>query len=126
MKQRLIRPLASLLCAVAVLFVFSSFTAPQPRGGGDDEVIQLDFEISWGNASLNTGIPWIPGDHVMMGGAPYWVNLDQHSGSDGVLCLNVQANPYNMARETSFHIEVHTSSGRYECDVHILQGGRSN
>ncbi len=125
MKQRLIRPLASLLCAVAVLFVFSSFTAPQPRGGGDDEVIQLDYEISWGNASLNTGIPWIPGDLVMMD-APYWVNVDQHSGADGELYLNVQANPYNMARETSFHIEVHTSNGRYDCDVHILQGGRSN
>ncbi len=125
MKQRLFRPLASLLCAVAVLFVFSSFTAPQPRGGGDDEAIQLDYEISWGNASLNTGIPWIPAVLVMMD-APYWVNVDQHSGADGVLYLNVQANPYNMARETSFHIEVHTSSGRYDCDVHILQGGRSN
>ena len=127
MKQRLVRPLASLLCAVAVMFAFSSFTAPQTRGGGDDEAIQLEYEIHRGGQSLDTGIPWIPGDLVMMGGAPYWVTVDKNSGADGVLCLSIQGNPYTMARETSFHMTVYSSNGQcYECDVHIVQAGSNS
>lgn len=125
--KHLFKPFAKLLCVVATLFVFSSFTAPQPRGGGDDESIQLEYEISYGPQSLDTGIPWVLGDLVMMGTAPYWVTVDNNSSPDGTMCLSVQGNPYSIPREDSFHMTVYSSNGqRYDCDVHIVQAGRRN
>ena len=125
--KHLLQPFAKLLCIIATLFVFSSFTAPQPRGGGDDEAIQLEYEISYGPQSLDTAIPWVLGDRVILGFAPYWVTVNNNPEADGVLCLSVQSNPYSTPREDSFHMTVYSSNGqRYECDVHIVQAGRRN
>lgn len=123
--KHLLKPVAMLFCFVMASLTLSSFTAPQPRGGGDDEVIQLEYEVNWGNQTLNTGIPWILGDKVIIG-APYWVNVDNNGGDEGVLYLNVQANQSNFDRETSFHMTVMGDKAKYECDVHIVQTGRRN
>lgn len=123
--KHLLKPFTMLLCFA--MMSLTNVAQAQARGGGDDEAIQLEYEIGYGGQSLDTGIPWIPGDLVMMGGAPYWVTVDKNSGADGVLCLSVQGNPYSIPREDSFHMTVYSSDGqRYDCDVHIVQEGRRN
>lgn len=124
MEKKIFRPLAVLFCAVCAMFVFSSFTAAQPRGGGDDEVTYLQYDLSAGNhvIPLEQVSDYVLGD-LIQGGGPYWVSLGE--SDNGQLALHVQANPDEHSRSTVFEFTVYTASAKYCFQVSISQEGRS-
>ena len=123
MERKIFKPFAVLFCAVCALFICSSFTAAQVRGGGDDEVTYLEYDLSAANHVIPLeGIDdYVAGD-LIEGSGPYWVSLGE--SDSGQLALHVQANSARYSREADFSITVYTASGKYGFHIRLSQEGR--
>ena len=124
MKQRIFRSFSVLVCSVAMLLVFSSFSTPQVRGGGDDAIVQLNYELSCSNHFLDLGVSdYVVGD-LIQSGAPYWIYPKEGEASTGPIGLWVQPNFSPVSRSAQFSVTIYTAQNRYQFQIYIVQQGR--
>lgn len=131
MKQHLLKPFAMLLCLV--MASLTTTAQAQTRGGGEDEGISLEFQISAESQILNTGLSHVWSYPVEIPSAPYWVSYNSDDANKfETLCLRIERNPSAASREGHFtmvaYFPVEDSDGHHREDrkfytVHILQDG---